>query len=527
MSNKLLSQKHPRALRLGSQVDVYQKFDSLDGTHPWQKMIPDGFVTYPVRELPGGEVIYFNFELAKEMGLIPESHKNIMTKKLHQKLTNVFCLQIINEYDLADGNFVRNLNPQKVKPHPYMATRYLQLQHPDKTGRTSGDGRGIWNGIVEHNGKVWDVSSRGTGVTCLAPGSVEAKRPLKTGDGKFGYGCGLAELDEILAAAIAAEVMHLQGIGTERVLCLIDLGQGTGIGVRAAPNLMRPAHLFRCVKQNNGEALKKALGYFIDREIQNKNLPLETRSLNTQNSHHLKMKFCMDFAKFAAFLEVDYIFAWLDWDGDNVLMSAGIIDYGSIRQFGICHDQYRYDDVARYSTNLVEQKKKARLMVQVYLQMIDFAVQGVKKPLENYRHDKILRQFDQFFETHKRDRLLYRLGFSRGQRQTLLRHRAMIDAFMSEFEYFERAKVSGPIQKVADGINHPALFNMRKAIVLMVENMQIKKWNIREKIDEKILFESMLSQFAPAKTIQMRPKHRAESTTTLLSALGKGFGKNA
>ena len=54
-----------------------------------------------------------------------------------------------------------------------------------------------------------------------------------------------------------------------------------------------------------------------------------------------------DFAEFAAKLEMDYIFAWLDWDGDNVLADAGIIDYGSVRQFGLRHDQYRYDDVER------------------------------------------------------------------------------------------------------------------------------------------------------------------------------------
>jgi transcriptional regulator with XRE-family HTH domain len=48
----------------------------------------------------------------------------------------------------------------------------------------------------------------------------------------------------------------------------------------------------------------------------------------------------------------------------------GIIDYGSVRQFGIRHDKYRYDDVERFSTNLNEQKNKARLIVQVFAQLV-------------------------------------------------------------------------------------------------------------------------------------------------------------
>jgi len=35
----------------------------------------------------------------------------------------------------------------------------------------------------------------------------------------------------------------------------------------------------------------------------------------------------------AAVLEEEYIFNWLAWDGDNLLASGAILDYGSIRQF--------------------------------------------------------------------------------------------------------------------------------------------------------------------------------------------------
>ena len=57
--------------------------------------------------------------------------------------------------------------------------------------------------------------------------------------------------------------------------------------------------------------------------------------------------------------ENDYIFCWLDWDGDNILIKdGGVIDFGSVRQFGLYHHAYRFDDDERWSTNIKEQKKK-------------------------------------------------------------------------------------------------------------------------------------------------------------------------
>jgi hypothetical protein len=122
-------------------------------------------------------VAYFNFNLAKEMGLIPESHEHKLNAKLESKILETFNLRIINEYDLSHN---KHYSKDDVKPFPYMATRYLQLQHEDKTGSTSGDGRGIWNGSINYKGTTWDVSSRGTGVTALSPGAVKAGRPLET-----------------------------------------------------------------------------------------------------------------------------------------------------------------------------------------------------------------------------------------------------------------------------------------------------------------------------------------------------------
>ncbi len=464
------------------------------------KVVPEGFVPYRVRELQTGEIAYFNFVLAKEMGLLPADHAHVMNDDLKNKLRQTFSIQIINEYDELSK---RKINPSTIKPNLYMASRYLQLQHSNKQGKTSGDGRGIWNGVVEHKGRIWDVSSRGTGVTCLAPGAVEANKPLRTGTADFGYGCGQAEIDELYGAAIMAELMHLQGIRTERVLCVIDLGKGFGIGVRAAPNLLRPAHIFMYLKQNRFEDLKKSVDYFMDRQVQNGMWKSKPRGPSKYD--YMAEEICKSFAEFTAKLDIDYIFAWLDWDGDNVLADAGIIDYGSVRQFGLRHDLYRYDDVERFSTNLNEQRSKARLMLQVFVQIAHYLKSGKKRPLKSFSKHPTVLQFNKLFSQHRAHRMLYRMGFHRDQRENILKTPGLFEQFDREHTYFEKAKISGKIEKVPDGVNHPPLFNMR-SLLKHLPTFYAKN-GVQSHLNDKDFFKIILSSFAKTQDTKLRSKH--------------------
>ena len=438
----------------------YSKFDQIDGTHPWKEQIPDGFINYPVRILNHGRVGFFNFRLAKEMGLIAKGHPEIFNEDLNQKIIETFSLQIINEYDQLNRRRFAN---SSIKKNEYMATRYLQLQHIDKTGKTSGDGRSIWNGCVQNNGKTWDVSSRGTGVTALAPGAVEAGRPLKSGSEEFGYGCGMAETDELYGTAIMSEVFYNQGINTERMLAIIDLGKGLGIGVRVGQNLLRPAHIFSHLKQSDHAAIVKSIDYFIDRQYQNGAWKFSTK--HPKKYERVQEEFCKSYANFSALLDVDYIFAWIDWDGDNALADAGIIDYGSVRQFGLRFDQYRYDDVERFSTTLNEQKTKIEVLVQVFVQAVDFAKTGKRRSIDHYKDHHIVRLFQKRFEEDRLQRILYRIGFDDNNVKFLVSdHRKAVETFASEYDFIERKKTAEPIVKVSDGVNRQAAFNIRNLL---------------------------------------------------------------
>ena len=439
---------------------MYEKFKELDGSHPWREVSPDGYVDYRVRYRPQGRVLFFNFPLAKEMGLIPEDHPPSINKELEQAILDTFSLRIINEYDVERGT---KFPPESIRPKPYMATRYLQTQHRNKQGKTSGDGRSIWNGYLKSDELVFDISSRGTGATILSPGAQEAASAVATGDTTYGYASGLAELDEMLASAIMSEIFYRQAIPTERCLAVIGFPDGTAIGVRTAPNLIRPAHMFRYLKQKRHAELKASVDYFIDREIEN---GFWTMPADPAQRYKTALDyFARNYAKLAALLEEEYIFNWLSWDGDNMLASGAILDYGSIRQFAAKHDKYRFKDVDRYSASLAEQRSWARTLVQVFAQAMDFIETGEKKNLNAFKNAECLRVFDQAFAMERDQRMLWRIGFTREQIAYLMTNaQKQIRDFDRSLSYFEDRKVSKGIEKLPDGFTHNPVFLIRNLL---------------------------------------------------------------
>jgi len=442
---------------------MYEKFKELDGTHPWRDVSPDGYVDYQARYRPQGRVLYFNFPLAREMDLLPADHPPTINKELEQAILETFSLRIINEYDLKQG---KKYPSESIKPGSYMATRYLQTQHRNRQGKTSGDGRSIWNGYLKTSGLTFDISSRGTGATRLSPGAQQADGAVKTGDESYGYSSGLAELDEMLGSTVMSEIFYRQDIPTERSLAVIGFPDGTAIGVRSAPNLIRPAHIFRYLKQGRHTELKASVDYFINREIENGFWQFS--EAGSERYPRALDYLARSYAKMAAVLEEEYIFNWLAWDGDNMLASGAILDYGSIRQFAAKHDKYRYKDVDRYSASLAEQRRWARLIVQVFAQALSFAYSGVKENLRAFKDAECLRVFDLAFETERERRILWRIGFTPEQIAYLMQNaKKEIKNLDRAMSYFEDLKVSKGIEKLPDGFTHQPVFLIRNLLRLL------------------------------------------------------------
>ncbi|HET6854791.1 MAG TPA: protein adenylyltransferase SelO family protein [Pyrinomonadaceae bacterium] len=508
---------------------MYEKFGEIDGTHPWRNVSPDGYVDYQARYRPHGRVLYFNFPLAKEMGLIPADHPSSVNKDLEQVILNTFSLQIINEYDLQQG---KKYAPETIKPHPYMATRYLQTQHRNRQGKTSGDGRSIWNGYIKSDGLTFDISSRGTGATILSPGAQQANGHVATGDNSYGYSSGLADLDEMLGSAVMSEIFYRQGIPTERCLAVIGFADHTAIGVRSAPNLIRPAHMFRYLKQARHAELKASIDYFIDREVENGfwQIPVEQDKRYSTALDY----FARSYAKLAALLEEEYIFNWLSWDGDNMLASGAVLDYGSIRQFAAKHDKYRFKDVDRYSASLAEQRGWARTLVQVFAQTMAFIESGEKENLNNFKNAPCLRVFDDAFARERDQRMLWRIGFTPEQISYLMSNAQQeIRDFDKSLSYFEDRKVGKGIQKLPDGFTHNPVFLIRNLLRLLpayyVAQTISRVDDTSAYMPDEIFCRMMAASYVGKRDLQLTPAKAArvndfqECYLRLVAALGGPF----
>jgi len=436
----------------------YEGFDRINGLHPFKSAVPGGYVDYAVKTRHGGEVFYFNFALAEEMGLLPDGDHHVLNKKLNEKLLETFSIEVINEYDVEHGVVVP---PGEIRAEKYMATRYLQLQHPGRTGLTSGDGRSIWNGCFTGKGITWDVSSCGTGVTCLSPAAAHAGWHFKSGDKNASYGSGRGDLLDGVGAALMSDVFHRSHLATERTLLLIGYPDGTSVNVRVAKNLLRPAHFFHHLKQGQYERLKGAVDFYIDRQIENREWPVvRGKARYSAMLEHI----AHSFGRLAARLESDYIFCWMDWDGDNILSDGGIIDYGSLRQFGLFHHEYRYDDADRMSTTITEQKNKAKYIVQTFAQLTDYLLRGVKRPIKEFSRAPAIKTFLEVFVRTRNELLLNKMGFRDSHVDLFLDDQSnvkLVDEFRRIFSTFERAKSRRGIYAVGDGISWDAVFCMR------------------------------------------------------------------
>ncbi len=487
---------------------MYKNFLKLNGDHPWRDVSPEGYVNYPVRYRKGGRVLYFNFSLARELGLIARNHPSEMTPELEEIILQTFSVRIINEYDRIHKTRIQN---NIVKGRCHMATRYLQSQHKNKKGKTSGDGRSIWNGCIRNGKMTFDVSSCGTGATILSPGTQEAGKPVRTGESRFGYASGLADLDEMFGASVMSEIFYRSGIPTERCLAVIDFKNNTAIGVRTAPNLVRPAHIFRYLKSGRKKELKASLDYFLRRQEENGFLTLPEKG---KERYQKALEYIAGtYARLAAMLEEEYIFSWLAWDGDNMLASGALLDYGSIRQFAAKHNKYRYEDVDRFSASLTEQRYWARRTVQTFAQAVDWIISKRSRPLTEFRDGLAVSLFDESFGKERLKRMLWRVGFTPEQAGRLLeKHTSAVEDFQGALKYFEDIKTGNGVQKVADGIDHPPVFLVRHILRelprFIIENSKNGDWKI---MPAEEFCEIMAASYADTGDLQLTDSRRQKA----------------
>ena len=81
------SRRRPRGAKRADGSGPYARFARLDGHHPFKNAVADGHVAYAARRRHDGHITYFNFDLAREMGLIPTGHPDRLTAALKRIAT--------------------------------------------------------------------------------------------------------------------------------------------------------------------------------------------------------------------------------------------------------------------------------------------------------------------------------------------------------------------------------------------------------------------------------------------------------
>jgi hypothetical protein len=145
-------------------------------------------------------------------------------------------------------------------------------------------------------------------------------------------------------------------------------------------------------------------------------------------------------------------------------MNGAVLDYGSVRQFGLYHHEYRYDDVERMSTTITEQKNKARYIVQTFVQIVDYIVTGQKKAIKGFAGHPALRAFNEIFEATKDAILIQKLGFDDKQRNIIFSRAALrreLRQLRDLLHHFERVQSKRGIYKIDDGVTADAIFCVR------------------------------------------------------------------
>ena len=153
---------------------MYEKFQEVDGRHPWRDVSPDGYVDYQARYRPHGRVLFFNFPLAKEMGLDPAG-----PSVKHQQRSRTG-----NPQHVLASDHQRIRSPDRAGSFRLKRSSLTRSWRRDisklsiaiKQGKTSGDGRSIWNGYLKSENLIFDISSRGTGATILEPRRAGSRR---------------------------------------------------------------------------------------------------------------------------------------------------------------------------------------------------------------------------------------------------------------------------------------------------------------------------------------------------------------
>lgn len=108
--------------------------------------------------------------------------------------------------------------------------------------------------------------------------------------------------------------------------------------------------------------------------------------------------------------------------------------------------------------------------MQVFAQMVDFLISGEKKPVKDFQNHSAVVKFDDHFQYYLLDQFLKQVGLTRTLRESMLsKNLNLVRKLHTAYSSLERVKTKKKMTKVVDGINRPAIYNMRTILFELPE----------------------------------------------------------
>jgi hypothetical protein len=149
------------------------------------------------------------------------------------------------------------------------------------------------------------------------------------------------------------------------------------------------------------------------------------------------------------------------------------------------------------STSIPEQRRKARQIVQRFVQIRELLLHGRAPALDSLRRDEDLLLFDQEFETHRRRLFLRQLGLAKRDIEAALREEpGWMDGLMRLHRRLERRRSSRGEQRVPDGLTWNAVYCMRDVLRELPAKLLAQEAPGSERISPEAFYRIALSNYA-------------------------------
>lgn len=277
---------------------------------------------------------------------------------------------------------------------PLLAMRYHGYQFGEYNPFL-GDGRGFLYGQVRGiDGELYDFGTKGSGRTPYSRG----------GDGRLTLKGGVREV-------LAAEMLHRLGVRTSRCLSLIETGEGLWRGDEPSPT--RSSVMVRFSRSHIRFGTFERLHYINRKDLIQKLLDhvLEYYYPHLVNREEAYLRFYRELVQRTASLAAQWMsvgFCHAVLNTDNMSITGESFDYGPyafMDQYDPKFTAAYFDYSGRYAY------ANQPVACQWNLQMLQAPLKGLIDPFEM---ESALAEFDRYFQTVYRERMLRKLGFEIG-----------------------------------------------------------------------------------------------------------------